>query len=42
MGTGLLGGGKNMQNVSFPIEILGTDTNMERLCKAMAYAPHFL
>jgi len=34
--------GKNVLNVSFPIEIFGTDTNLERLCKGMAYAPHFL
>lgn len=41
MGTNLFSG-KNVLNVSFPIDIFAPDTNLERLCKGMAYAPHFL
>jgi hypothetical protein len=41
MGSNLFSG-KNVLNVSFPIEIFAADTNLERLCKGMAYAPHFL
>jgi hypothetical protein len=34
--------GKSILNVSLPIEIFSADTNLERLCKANAYAPLFL
>lgn len=41
MGTNLISG-KNILNVSLPIGIFAADTNLERLCKCLAYAPHFL
>jgi hypothetical protein len=41
LGANILSG-KSILNVSLPIEIFSPDTNLERLCKGMAYAPHFL
>lgn len=34
--------GKSILNVSLPIQIFAADTNLERLCKGIAYAPLFL
>lgn len=33
--------GKSILNVSLPIQIFAADTNLERLCKGIAYAPLF-
>ena len=34
--------GKSILNMSLPIEIFGTDSNLERLSKGYSYAPKFL
>jgi hypothetical protein len=41
IGTNIFSG-KSILNISLPIEIFASDTNLERLCKANAYAPLFL
>lgn len=41
MGRNLLSG-KSILNMSLPIEIFGTDSNLERLAKGYIYAPKFL
>ena len=41
MGRNLLSG-KSILNMSLPIEIFGTDSNLSRLAKGYSYAPKFL
>ena len=41
MGRNLLAG-KSILQMSLPIEIFGTDSNLERLAKGYIYAPRFL
>lgn len=41
MGKNLLAG-KSIMNMSLPIEIFGTDTNLERIARGYIFAPIFL
>ena len=34
--------GKNILNTSLPIQIFGTDSYLERLCRGFVFAPRFL
>lgn len=40
IGTNLFSG-KSILNISLPIQIFATDTHLQRLCRAFAFAPHF-
>ena len=33
--------GKSILNISLPIQIFATDTHLQRLCRALAFVPHF-
>ena len=40
IGTNLFSG-KSILNISLPIQIFAAETHIQRLCRALAFAPHF-
>lgn len=34
--------GKGILNISLPVEIFNTDSNLQRTCQALSLGPHFL